>query len=84
MVVNIFSNFVLIIKIYAYIGIARMFTKSKKLDLLKDKTRLKTNVLMVMKLTVLAYFLRKTRWAAYFILFRMFHRFFFSSVLLIS
>lgn len=52
MVVNIFSNFVLIIKIYAYIGIARMFTKSKKLDLLKDKTRLETNVLMVMKLTV--------------------------------
>lgn len=42
MVVNIFSNFVLIIKIYAYIGIARMFTKSKKLDLLKDKTRLET------------------------------------------
>lgn len=61
MVVNIFSNFVLIIKIYAYIGIARMFTKSKKLDLLKDKTRLETNVLMVMKLTMLAYFYEKLR-----------------------
>lgn len=38
-----------------------MFTKSKKLDLLKDKTRLETNVLMVMKLTMLAYFYEKLR-----------------------
>lgn len=57
MVVNIFLNFVLIIKIYVYIGIVRMFIKSKKLDFFKDKIRLEINVLMVMKFIVLVYFL---------------------------
>lgn len=82
MVVNIFSNFVLIIKIYAYIGIARMFTKSKKLDLIKDKTRLETNVLMVMKLTMLAYFYEKLRGPQILYYLTCSIVFFFSSVLI--